>query len=168
VHLTSHSFLRQIGRWFNPRTRDAGIGHYKKVTSSFKGIHGVERMLEDLVLARKKQASENEKLRSAYLSPRWAQTNAGSKAFVVGLFAEALEAEEGKREAWPRGNRFEAGFTKHEDQREAPGRPRRLVHEADEGAGDVAPLRGGCLLLLLLFLKAGLLGVGFAGLVGGS
>ena len=69
-------------------------------------------MLEDLVLARKKQASENEKLRSAYLSPRWAQTNADSKAFVVGLFAEALEAEEGRREAWPRGNRFEAGFTK--------------------------------------------------------
>ena len=56
----------------------------------------------------------------------------------------------------------------HEDQREAPGRPRRLVHEADEEASDVASLRGGCLLLLLLFLIAGLLGVGFAGLVGGS
>ena len=59
----------KIGRWFNPRTPNSSIDNYTKVTSILKGIEEIQRALYELLLQRKPQAKENDRLRAMYLSP---------------------------------------------------------------------------------------------------
>ena len=65
----------KIGRWFNARTPNFGIEQYTKVTSIMKGIEEIQRSLGELLIKRKTQATENERLRTAYLSPSWTETH---------------------------------------------------------------------------------------------
>ena len=106
----------QIGRWFNPRTPNLNIGHYTKVTSILKGVESIQRKLDELLLRRKPQATELERLRAAYLTPAWNETNAAFAAFIVSLFNECLNGDADKRAAldagWPRRDRFSIGVAR--------------------------------------------------------
>ena len=82
-----------------------------------KGVEKIMRMLDSLLLERKQQAPENERLRSAYLSPKWAATDAAFEEFVMELFrrpfscnAEELRALDA---SWPRSDRFKVGGRAH-------------------------------------------------------
>jgi hypothetical protein len=105
-------FLAQIGRWFNPRTPNATIEHYKKAVGYMKGVEGIQRMFDELLLRRKGHGSEQAGLRRAYLSPKWDYTNQRYSTFVMGLFTEALDGDEAHRASWPTVDRFEVGMEK--------------------------------------------------------
>ena len=59
----------KIGRWFNPRTPDSSIDNYTKVTSILKGVEEIQRALDELLVQRKPQAKENDRLRATYHVP---------------------------------------------------------------------------------------------------
>ncbi len=78
-----------------------------------KGVEKIMRMLDSLLLERKHQAPESERLRSAYLSPKWAATDVAFEDFVMDMFRRPFtcDAEELRLldESWPRGDRFKTG-----------------------------------------------------------
>ena len=74
-----------VVRWlrFSPGTGEtqhtpganSSIDNYTKVTSILKGIEEIQRALYELLLQRKPQAKENDRLRAMYLSPAWTDTH---------------------------------------------------------------------------------------------
>jgi hypothetical protein len=103
----------KIGRWFNARTPNSGIEQYTKVTSIMKGVEEIQRSLDELLIKRKTQATENERLRTAYLSPSWTETHEKFEAFVLGRFEAALNEAKPAAEAE---DRFAAGLVKIDDK----------------------------------------------------
>jgi len=103
----------KIGRWFNARTPNSGIEQYTMVTSIMKGIEEIQRSLDELLIKRKTQATENERLRTAYLSPSWTETHEKFEAFVLGRFEAALNEAKPAAEAE---DRFAAGLVKIDDK----------------------------------------------------
>ena len=81
----------KIGRWFNPRTPDSSIDNYTKVASILKGVEEIQRALDELLLQRKPQAKENDRLRAMYLSPAWTDTHEKFDDFVLRKFQSALD-----------------------------------------------------------------------------
>jgi hypothetical protein len=109
VPATNH-FRTQIGRWFNPRTPNVNIDHYKKTVGYIKGVEAIQKMLDELLLKRKGHGSEQERLRKAYLQPKWAHTNAEYRKFVTGLFEKALDGDDVFKNSWPDVDRFAVGM----------------------------------------------------------
>ena len=83
----------KIGRWFNPRTPNASIDDYTKVTSILKGVEEITRALDELLLRRAPQAKESDRLRASYLSPAWTETHEKFDASVLNKFQAALNGE---------------------------------------------------------------------------
>jgi len=81
----------KIGRWFNPRTPDSSTDNYTKVASILKGVVEIQRALDELLLQRKPQAKENDRLRAMYLSPAWTDTHEKFDDFVLRKFQSALD-----------------------------------------------------------------------------
>jgi hypothetical protein len=52
-----------------------------------KGVEFIQKMLVESLLKRKDHFSEQERLRKAYLQPKWAHTNAEYRQFVT-FFSE--------------------------------------------------------------------------------
>jgi hypothetical protein len=103
----------KIGRWFNTRAPYSGIEQHTKVTSIMKGVEEIQRSLDELLIKRKTQATENERLRTAYLSPSWTETHENFEAFVLGRFEAALNEAKPAAEAE---GRFAAGLAKNRRQ----------------------------------------------------
>jgi hypothetical protein len=56
-----------------------------------KGVEFIQKMLDELLLKRRDYCSEQERLRKAYLQPKWAHTNAEYRQFVAFFFEKALD-----------------------------------------------------------------------------
>jgi hypothetical protein len=81
----------KIGRWFNARTPNSGIEQYTKVSSIMKGVEEIQRALDEVLIKRNSQATEGERLRSAYSSPAWTETHENFEEFVLGRNAGVTE-----------------------------------------------------------------------------
>jgi hypothetical protein len=77
-----------------------------------KGVEGIQKMLDNLLLKRKGHGSEQARLRKAYLQPKWAHTNAEYRKFVSGLFEKALHGTPEFKASWPDVDRFAKGMEK--------------------------------------------------------
>jgi hypothetical protein len=51
-----------------------------------KRVVFIQKMLDELLLKHKGHCSEQERLRKAYLQPKWAHTNAECRQFVTFFF----------------------------------------------------------------------------------
>jgi hypothetical protein len=78
-----------------------------------KGVNEIQRPLGELLIKRKTQATENKRLRMAYLSPSWTETDEKFEAFVSGRFEAALN---GAKPAAETEGRFAAGLVKIDDK----------------------------------------------------
>ncbi len=99
----------KIGRWFSTRTPNAGIEAYTKVTSMMKGVEAIQRTFDELLIRKKAQSTEGERLRTAYLSPAWDDTHVAFDSFLLKKFTSALDGT-WDTGAWPRADRFAAGM----------------------------------------------------------
>ena len=77
-----------------------------------KGVEGIQKMLDNLLLKRKGHGSEQARLRKAYLQPKGAHTNAEYQKFVTGLFEKALGGTPEFKASWPDVDRFAKGMEK--------------------------------------------------------
>ena len=104
--------LHQIGRWFNPRTGNVNIEHYKKTVGYMKGVETIQKILDRVLLNRKGHGSEQGRLRAAYLQPKWPHTNDRYREFVRGLFSKALDGNKDFKGSWPDEDRFAVGMAR--------------------------------------------------------
>jgi hypothetical protein len=78
-----------------------------------KDVEEIQRSLDELLIKRKTQATENEGLRTAYLSLSWTETREKFEVFVLGRFEAALNEAKPAAEAE---GRFAAGLVKIDDK----------------------------------------------------
>jgi hypothetical protein len=78
-----------------------------------KGVEEIQRSLDELLIKRKTHATENEQLRTAYLSLSWTETHEKFEAFVLDRFEAALN---GAKPAAETEDRFAAGLVKTDDK----------------------------------------------------
>ena len=140
----------KIGRWFNPRTPNASIDDYTKVTSILKGVEEITRALDELLLRRAPQAKESDRLRASYLSPAWTETHEKFDEFVLNKFQAALK---GEAPEWAVRDRFSEGMEKIKS---------KVLPELKEWARKQRALRAGP------GVAAAAAGVGAGGAVGGA
>jgi hypothetical protein len=81
------------------------------VTSMMKGVEAIQRTLDALLIRKKAQSTEGERLRTAYLSPAWEATNLAFESFLFKKFESALDGT-WDTGAWPREDRFVVGMDK--------------------------------------------------------
>jgi hypothetical protein len=55
------------------------------------GVEKIQRALDELLVKRKSQATEGERLRSAYLLPAWTETHEKFEEFVLRQFRAGLD-----------------------------------------------------------------------------
>ena len=140
----------KISRWFNPRTPNASIDDYTKVTSILKGVEEITRALDELLLQRAPQAKESDRLRASYLSPAWTETHEKFDEFVLNKFQAALK---GEAPEWAVRDRFSEGMEKIKS---------KVLPELKEWARKQRALRAGP------GVAAAAAGVGAGGAVGGA
>ena len=82
-----------------------------ETTSQMSGVSACKSELRQLLLHRKRQKTELQRLREKYVSRPWAETNQKLDAFIMELFTGALEGERGQDE-WPDSDRFHTGISR--------------------------------------------------------
>lgn len=85
---------------------------YEKAVGSMKGINAIIRMLDKLIVKRKLQQREHQRLKDAYLTKCWDHTNTKYDAFVLDIFTNALDGNTDTKAGWPVSDRFEEGIAK--------------------------------------------------------
>ncbi len=68
---------------------------YTETTSQMPGVYASKSELRQLLLHRKRQKTELQRLREKYVSRSWASTNQKLDAFIMELFTGALDGKRG-------------------------------------------------------------------------